>query len=199
MCVCYVMCHVCMSCLFVHDDYDCITNPTHATHKQKKPVKTTKDRWRPVGGTQEARRRQISQRSAGVRHYGYVHAREDKAMNSPLGGVIKGWAEQEFGESLPFSISSTSVRSAERIEPPRRTWPASQKYWWSEILRPISLVRLSLLRLLDSNIPVNYFMDMRIPHLKTKILLESNPLKSRISVWRLAVAKKLAAGRTMSS
>ena len=32
-------------------------------------------------------------------------------------------------------------------------------------------------------------MDMRIPPLKIKILLESNPLKSRILVRRLAVTK----------
>ena len=30
-------------------------------------------------------------------------------------------------------------------------------------------------------------MDMRIPPLKSKILLESNPLKFRILAWRLAV------------
>ena len=31
-------------------------------------------------------------------------------------------------------------------------------------------------------------MDMRIPPLRIKILLEPNPLKSSILVWRLAVA-----------
>ena len=30
-------------------------------------------------------------------------------------------------------------------------------------------------------------MGMKIPPLKIKILLDSNPLKSRILVWRLAV------------
>ena len=30
-------------------------------------------------------------------------------------------------------------------------------------------------------------MDMKIPPLKLKIMLESNPLKSRILVWRAAV------------
>ena len=30
-------------------------------------------------------------------------------------------------------------------------------------------------------------MDMRIPTLEIDIMLESNPMKSRISVWRLAV------------
>ena len=32
-------------------------------------------------------------------------------------------------------------------------------------------------------------MDIRIPPLKTKIMLESNPLKSRILVRRLAVVQ----------
>ena len=34
-------------------------------------------------------------------------------------------------------------------------------------------------------------MDMRIPPLKLKIMLESNPLKSRILVQRLAVMTQL--------
>ena len=34
-------------------------------------------------------------------------------------------------------------------------------------------------------------MDMRIPPLIIKILLESSPLKSRILVWRLAVREQL--------
>ena len=38
-------------------------------------------------------------------------------------------------------------------------------------------------------------MDMRIPPLKIKIMLESNPLKSRILVRRLAVSKQ---GQTSS-
>ena len=32
-------------------------------------------------------------------------------------------------------------------------------------------------------------MDMRFPPLDIKIMLEANPLKSRILVWRLAVVK----------
>ena len=54
-------------------------------------------------------------------------------------------------------------------------------------LRPISLLRLSLLRFVGSKFPGNSPMDMRIPPLKLKILLESNPLKSRILVRRFAV------------
>ena len=38
-------------------------------------------------------------------------------------------------------------------------------------------------------------MDLRIPPLRTKILLESNPPKSRILVWRLAVACNLFGNR----
>ena len=49
-------------------------------------------------------------------------------------------------------------------------------------IRPISLLRLSLLRLLDSTFPRIPLMDMRIPPRNIKILLESNSPKSRISV-----------------
>ena len=58
------------------------------------------------------------------------------------------------------------------------------------MLRPISLLRLSLLRLLDSDSPGNFPMGMRIPPLTFKIKLESNPPKSRILVRRLAALKQ---------
>ena len=48
-------------------------------------------------------------------------------------------------------------------------------------IRPISLLRLSLVSKIYGKSP----MDMTIPPLKIKILLESNPLKSRILVPRL--------------
>ena len=54
-------------------------------------------------------------------------------------------------------------------------------------VRPISLLRISLLRLLDSSFPGKFPIDMRIPPLSINILLESNPLKSRILIQRLAV------------
>ena len=44
----------------------------------------------------------------------------------------------------------------------------------SPLLRPISLLRLSLLRFVDSKSPGNSPMDMRIPSPKVKILLESD-------------------------
>ena len=53
--------------------------------------------------------------------------------------------------------------------------------------QPISLLRLSLLRFVDSRFPRKFPMDMRIPPLIVKIMLESKPLKSRILVRRLAV------------
>ena len=56
--------------------------------------------------------------------------------------------------------------------------------------RPISLLSLSLPRLVDSRFPGNFSMDVRVPPLQTEILLESNPLKSRtvpVPVRRLAV------------
>ena len=56
--------------------------------------------------------------------------------------------------------------------------------------RPISLLRLSLLRFLDSKLSGRFPMDMRIPPLETKILLESNPRKPRILVRRLAVERR---------
>ena len=61
-------------------------------------------------------------------------------------------------------------------------------------LRPISLLRLSPLRFLDSKLPGDP-VDMRIPPLKMTILLEPNPLKSRIVVRRLAVREMGGAPR----
>ena len=55
-------------------------------------------------------------------------------------------------------------------------------------LRPISLLRLSLLRLPDSNIPGNPLWAWEFPPLRIKILLESEPPNSRI-LRRLAVAR----------
>ena len=48
-------------------------------------------------------------------------------------------------------------------------------------LRPISLRQVSLLRLLDSNFPGRSPTDMRIPPLKIKAMLQSNPAKSNAS------------------
>ena len=50
------------------------------------------------------------------------------------------------------------------------------------VLRPISLLRISLLRFVDS-ISAPFPMDMRIPALGIKILLGSNSLKFRILVY----------------
>ena len=67
---------------------------------------------------------------------------------------------------------------------------------WCVRIRPILLLRFPLLRFVDSNFPGNLPMDTRIPRLKLKIMLEANPLKSRILVRRLAVmrAARLAQG-----
>ena len=56
-------------------------------------------------------------------------------------------------------------------------------------LRLISLQSLSLLRFVDSNIPGYFLMGLGIPPLGIKILLESNPPKSRILVPRWAALK----------
>ena len=59
----------------------------------------------------------------------------------------------------------------------------------SEAIRPVSLLRLSLLRFVDSKFPGNEFpVGARITPLKLKLLLESNPLKSRILARRLDVS-----------
>ena len=57
----------------------------------------------------------------------------------------------------------------------------------SGMLRPISLLTLSLLTLLDSKLLGKFPMDMRIPSLNNNIMLESNPMKSTMLVGRLAV------------
>ena len=50
------------------------------------------------------------------------------------------------------------------------------------------ILRFSLLRFVDSESSGKILLDMRIPPLKLKIMLESKPLESRILVRRLAVA-----------
>ena len=52
-------------------------------------------------------------------------------------------------------------------------------------MRPISLLRLYLLRFVDQDFPGN---SREFPPFKIKIMLESNPPKSRILVLKLAVA-----------
>ena len=52
--------------------------------------------------------------------------------------------------------------------------------------RPISLLRLSLLRLLDSDFPGNSLWAWEFQPFNIKILLESTPLRSTILVQRLA-------------
>ena len=53
-------------------------------------------------------------------------------------------------------------------------------------VRPISLVRLPLLRFVASKLSGEFLLDMGIPPLRIQILHESDPLKSRILVRRLA-------------
>ena len=56
-----------------------------------------------------------------------------------------------------------------------------------EAIRPISLLRLSLLRFVDSTLPGKSLWTWEFHPLNIKILLESDPLKSRILVRRLTV------------
>ena len=59
------------------------------------------------------------------------------------------------------------------------------------VLRPISLLTLSLLRFVDSNFLGNSLCAWEFHPRKIKILLESNPVNSRILVRRLAVYQAL--------
>ena len=57
-------------------------------------------------------------------------------------------------------------------------------------MTPVHLLRVSLLRVLESNFPgdpLSTFTDMRIPPLIIKSLPESNPLKSKLLVGGLGV------------
>ena len=57
-------------------------------------------------------------------------------------------------------------------------------------LRPVHLLRVAILRVLESNFPgdpLSKFMDMKIPPLRIKSLLESNPLKPELLVGGLGV------------
>ena len=88
---------------------------------------------------------------------------------------------QQTSDRQPYGIG---VRE-ENSPPEQNTWEGPPIRILP--LRPISLLTLSLLRLLDSNFPGNPLTDMRIPPLRVKILLESKPLKSINLVARLAI------------
>ena len=57
----------------------------------------------------------------------------------------------------------------------------------SGCVRPVSILRSSLLRFGDSKLPGKFPMNLGIPPLNIQIRLESDPLKSIILVRRLAV------------
>ena len=62
-------------------------------------------------------------------------------------------------------------------------WSLAGTVW----LRPISLLTLRLLRLLDSNFPGNPPRAWEFPPLRIEIVLESNPLTSTMLVGRMGV------------
>ena len=74
-------------------------------------------------------------------------------------------------------------------------------WWWEPGVRPIFLLRLSLLSFVDSKYPGNSTWTWAFHTLKTKILLESNPLKSRISVIEIGrgVLSKAPGARVKSA
>ena len=98
------------------------------------------------------------------------------------------YASREFRE--PGLLTCFCAVLAKRIRLRRSMIvPSGARGWWVyRCLRQTnSLLRLSLLRLLDSTFPDKTPMDMRIPPLEIKIMLEPSPLRSRILVRRLAV------------
>ena len=65
-------------------------------------------------------------------------------------------------------------------------------------VHPVHLLRVFLLRVLESNFPgdsLYNYTDMRIPTLKIKSLLESNPLKPELLVGGLGVAGWMAGSK----
>ena len=76
--------------------------------------------------------------------------------------------------------------------PAQKGWPSQVNARLKASLRPISQMILSLLGLLDSNFPGNSLWAWEFHPLKLKIPVESNPLKSRILVRRLAVSRPVS-------
>ena len=66
------------------------------------------------------------------------------------------------------------------------------------LLRPISPLRISLLRFLDK-ISEKFPTGLGVPPLKIKTMLELNPLKSRILVQRLAVLRPAGRGQRVEA
>ena len=54
-------------------------------------------------------------------------------------------------------------------------------------IHPISLLRISLLRFVDSRLPGNSLWTTGVPPLKIKIMIASNPPKSKVLLRSLAV------------
>ena len=63
------------------------------------------------------------------------------------------------------------------------------------LVRPVSLLRIFPTKIRWLKLSGRFPVGMRIPPLEIKILLESNPLKSRILVWRLAVSSGIPVGK----
>ena len=68
--------------------------------------------------------------------------------------------------------------------PPRQSAPCEDP---ANAASPVSELRISKLRFLDSNFPGNSLWAWEFHPLEIQILLESEPLKSRILVRRLGV------------
>ena len=85
------------------------------------------------------------------------------------------------GCAVRFALPRTSMLVCSQIRSNRCTKN------FQALVRPISVLRWFLLRLLDSNFLGNSLWAWEFHPLEFKILLESNLLKSRILVRRLAV------------
>ena len=105
--------------------------------------------------------------------------------------VVEAWTQTSLKNLRMITGSAMLSRNyrsrTASAQPASRTQLLRCPYGTNRCIRPISLLRLSLLRFLDSKISGEFPVVMRIPPLRIKILLESNPPKSRILVRRLAV------------
>ena len=117
------------------------------------------------------------------------------ARNSRARGTSEGfwgWEESAGGRGLLRPASMGALRTVQAGMTQERPGVS---------LTPnlISLPRISLLRFIDSRFPGNSLWAWEFHPLKLRlIMLESNPLKSRIAVQRLAVPAACAAGRRVA-
>ena len=123
--------------------------------------------------------------------------RDSGALNHIIGSLIRGTTppKRRQGLKVTCALGTSQLQGLYRIlhsteRPHVKPKCGSPLAALSQPcgVRPISLLRISLLRLLDSKLSGKFPMGMGNPPLNIEIMLEPNPPKSRISVRRLAVA-----------